>query len=280
MPAGFDHITALVTAVSHVAGATFSSHVGGAVVGHGAPAAHSAASGHHSRAAALGTGAPTVSAGHVLLQLLLGMAVIVGVIVLGTKFARGRRHALGSGGAPGRRRGLVQVLARQPLAKGASVALVQVGERAYLLGVTSSGVRRLGETDARGLLSSTELAVGAAVVPGRTAAVREMVLARLGNSVRRDADPALETVRGVASVPIALAGAGRAARPATGGRGRAAPARQGGSPGASTVHLTGTGTVPLTEIDNVRYRGTGGIHPAATWTSAIEHMRERTVRRA
>ena len=270
MLAGSDHLAMLVTAVSPVAGATLSAHLVGLVVGHGAPVAHGAMTAHHS-SGALGTGAPTVSAGHMLLQFLLGMAVIVGVIVLGTKFARGRRTALASGGSSGRRRGLVQVLGRQPLGKGVSVAVVQVGERAYLLGVTSNGVRRLGETDAQSLVTSTELNAGGAVARSRTAAaVRDLVLARLG---RRDADTPLGTVRGTGTTPIALASVVRKGdRPTNAGQGSAASARQGDAPGANTVLLT--------ETDKVHHRGTGGIRPAPTWTSAIEHLRERTVRRA
>ncbi|MDA8071863.1 MAG: flagellar biosynthetic protein FliO [Actinomycetota bacterium] len=279
MLAGSDQILALGTAVSHVAGATFSSHVVGLVVGHGGHVVHDTVKAHHSTTPALGAGAPTVSAGHMLLQLLLGMAVIVGVIVLGTKFARGRRHVLASGGGPGRRRGLVQVLGRQPLGKGVSVAVVQVGERAYLLGVTSSGVRRLGETDAQSLVTSTELNAGGNVVGNRTVtAVRDLVLARLG---WRGAGTPLATAPGTGMTPIALTGSAReGSRSATGGRDHAASGRQAGSPGTSTVRLHGTGAFPLTEIGNVRHRGTGGTHPAATWTSVIEHLRERTVRRA
>jgi flagellar protein FliO/FliZ len=47
----------------------------------------------------------------------------------------------------GRGSGALSVLARQPLTRGASVAVVRVGERAYVLGVTDQNVTLLAEAE-------------------------------------------------------------------------------------------------------------------------------------
>lgn len=202
------------------------------------------------------TGPPTMSAGHMLLQLLLGMAVIVGVIVAGTKLARGRHGSAPSSRGLQRRRGLVQVLGRQALGKGVSVAVVQVGERAYLLGVTPSEVRRLGETDACALLASSEPASESASGRARSAAVlRGAIRARLERSDRFSRSAGSTGVVGSAAV----AGV---EEPRTALRATVSIASFEASSGSARV-------TPI-----------GGARPAPTWTSTIEHLRERTVRRA
>ncbi len=52
-----------------------------------------------------------------------------------------RRPLAGRGGAA------LSVLARQPLSRGAAVAVVRVGERAYVVGVTDQNVTLLAEAD-------------------------------------------------------------------------------------------------------------------------------------
>ena len=52
-----------------------------------------------------------------------------------------RRPLAGRGGAT------VRVLARQPLTRGSSVAVVRVGDRALVLGVTDAGVSLLADAD-------------------------------------------------------------------------------------------------------------------------------------
>jgi flagellar protein FliO/FliZ len=56
------------------------------------------------------------------------------------KQSRGRR--------PARRRARLELVARQPLGKTTSVAVVRVGDRTLLLGVTDSSVQLLSELDA------------------------------------------------------------------------------------------------------------------------------------
>jgi len=351
-------------AVSGGSAANGSAASGGAASGgaasHGAhpvrqKASHSKASGSKS-SGSIATGAPTVSAGHMLLQLLLGLGVIVGVLWGGTKLLRGRRGGNGSGPA-GRRRGVVSVLGRQTLGKGVSVAVVQVGERAYLLGVTPSEVRRLAEVDAAvadiadrpssrsmapagmapavsvgmarlaakiaprwaariapadsipglgsspatrsgpgpaaGLTSSSTSArtassakVSTAALAGttstsaRTASSGKMSTAALAGTTSASALALAKASSSSAKASTAaLAGVGSTSRPlapssmvATDARCatfRHAPGRRA----SSTVTSTGTGD------GSARTPSERGTRPAPTWTSAIEHLRERTVRR-
>jgi len=92
-----------------------------------------------------GTAGTSVSGPELLLQLVIGLGVVLGIIAITARMLRrSGRHS-----SPGARRrdGAIRVVGRQSLGKGVSVALVQVGERAYLLGVTPTTIRPLGETD-------------------------------------------------------------------------------------------------------------------------------------
>lgn len=241
-----------------------------------AAAAHHAGSGA-ARAAATGTAAahsagqavttaPTVSAGHLLLQLVLGLAVVIGLVLVAKRMVRGR-GAGGLAGAGGGRRNPVRVVGRQSLGKGVSVAVVEFGDQAYLVGVTPNAVRRLAATDAR--------------------RVAEAVEAR--EAARRAAPAGAPTVlRALHQVAPALA-----AR-LDPGTARAVPLPEGGATVLDLVPVAGsTGTTPA-GAGSARTRSTAagdgtartrnpnrsGARPAPTWTSAIEHLRERTVRRA
>ncbi|GEM_PF-1305264 len=146
----------------------------------------------------------TVSASSLFLHLVLGLGVVLGLLAVLARLARGR---VGGRGAVPLRRSPIAVLGRQSLGKGVTVAVVQVGERAYLLGITPTAVRRLGT------LAPEELA---APIQARPV----------------DIEP----------------------------------------PSLSVVMPGGDGPAP-----GSRPRGP---RPAPTWTSAIEHLRELTVRRA
>ena len=75
----------------------------------------------------------------VALRIVFSLAV---VLLLMWGLARlARRPLSGRGG------GALSVLARQPLTRGASVAVVRVGERAYVLGVTDQNVTLLAEAE-------------------------------------------------------------------------------------------------------------------------------------
>jgi flagellar protein FliO/FliZ len=76
------------------------------------------------------------------------------LVVLGLMWAIARvaRRPLSGRGA-----GAVAVLARQPLTRTASVAVVRVGEQAYVLGVTDQNVSLLAETDLAAIEPATEV---------------------------------------------------------------------------------------------------------------------------
>ncbi len=337
------------------AGAARVVHAGGA----GAARVGSAGAGRpgvgHSGAST--AGASTVSAGSLLLQVVLGLGVIVAVVLVGSRFVRGRSTGGVAGAVGGRRRGVVTVLGRQTLGKGVSVAVVEVAGRAYLLGVTPSAIRRLGETDAELVAAAADRqgsgAVSGSASIGVLAGSLSGTVGRLASRVAsaRAAMPSGVTARasgtpGVSAVPsmpsaapgtsgLAVAGRARAAKPmrrrshviemvtaegpkvsrteaarhsatsaapggahgdvpggssgsvpkiASGGMstgalgrsnraGRRVSGATGPTPGRISLHRSGTGKGSARAT-------TRGARPAPTWTSAIEHLRERTVRRA
>jgi len=72
-------------------------------------------------------------------KMVLALMVVLGLMWL---LARLVRQPLA-----GRSAGALSVLARQPLTRGASVAVVRVGKQAYVLGVTEQNVTLLAEAD-------------------------------------------------------------------------------------------------------------------------------------
>lgn len=90
-------------------------------------------------AATTTSGAKPVSALSLMFQLMLGLAVVLGIIWLGARLMRGR-----VGFATAKRRAApMAVVARQTLGKGVQLAIVRAGAETYLLGVTSHQVTRL-----------------------------------------------------------------------------------------------------------------------------------------
>ena len=79
-------------------------------------------------------------------RLILSLAVVIGLMWVAANVLRKRGF---SGVAGGRRtRGpQVDVIARRPLGRNASIAVVRVGEQSILLGVTDHQVTRIGECD-------------------------------------------------------------------------------------------------------------------------------------
>ena len=89
--------------------------------------------------AAASTAKP-VSATSLMFQLMLGLAVVLGIIWVGSRLVRGR-----FGVSPGRRRPTpLAVLGRQTLGKGVQLAVVRAGADTWLLGVTAHQITRLG----------------------------------------------------------------------------------------------------------------------------------------
>ena len=77
-------------------------------------------------------------------QLVLSLGVVLLLLALLARLARkgvfGARAGLGN-------RPRIELLARQPLGRSASVAVVKVADRALVVGVTDARVQLLGETD-------------------------------------------------------------------------------------------------------------------------------------
>jgi flagellar protein FliO/FliZ len=77
-------------------------------------------------------------------RLILSMGVVLGVMVLAAKVVRNRNFAGLRRGGPTTR---IEVLARQPFGKNASVAVVMAAGKALVIGVTESNVTVLAEAD-------------------------------------------------------------------------------------------------------------------------------------
>lgn len=134
------------------------------------------------------------------MRLIASLAVVVGLMLLLARLV-GKRYG-GRAGAP------VQVLHRQPLSRGSSVALVAVGSRVLVVGTTDQQVSLLTELDPDDLADLADLSdlgeAGQPVVPDGPAT-----------------DPAPAPVRGLAALTSvgtsAPGGAHRASPPARGG---------------------------------------------------------------
>jgi flagellar biogenesis protein FliO len=117
--------------------------------GPGALVAASAAHGLLVASQSTTTTAPDISIGHVLLQMVIALLVVVGGI---WGFSKIMRRGGRFGGTAGRGRhkapvpGLT-VLSRQPIGKGKSIAVVQAGSRRFLVGISESGLNPLGEIE-------------------------------------------------------------------------------------------------------------------------------------
>ncbi|HEY1733703.1 MAG TPA: flagellar biosynthetic protein FliO [Acidimicrobiales bacterium] len=95
------------------------------------------------------TTAPDISIGHVLLQMVIALLVVVGGIWGFSKIMR-RGGRFGATAGRGRHKAPVPgltVLSRQPIGKGKSIAVVQAGSRRFLVGISESGLNPLGEIE-------------------------------------------------------------------------------------------------------------------------------------
>ena len=169
------------------------------------------------------------------------LVAVLGLLYLISRWLR-RRGGVGAAGAAE-----FAVLARQSLGAKASVALVKVGEKALVVGVTEQGVSLLGETDVATVLPQAEAtgteeapeAAGTAAVDGVD--VRDQTT---GQPAGQPTGPALPGTgeRYVRRDGETVAVKARHASPAAGG-------------------LNGSALSP------------------ATWTKAVDVLRERTTRR-
>jgi flagellar biogenesis protein FliO len=111
----------------------------------------------------------------VAIRLVLSLALIVGAMLALTWFGKRSR------GGPN---GLFTVHARLPIAKGASLAVIQVGDRFFLVGVGEKGIDLISELDGQDVLPAAKdpadspLATGAQRIGTMFAALKD---ARSGN---------------------------------------------------------------------------------------------------
>jgi flagellar protein FliO/FliZ len=135
------------------------------MAGPGAVVATSAA--HGLLVASQTTTAPDISIGHVLLQMVVALLVVVGGI---WGFSKIMRRGGRFGGTPGRARhktpvaGLT-VLSRQSIGKGKSIAVVQAGSRRFLVGISESGLNPIGEIGPNDEAASVAGDLGPMAVP-------------------------------------------------------------------------------------------------------------------
>ncbi|HET6875888.1 MAG TPA: flagellar biosynthetic protein FliO [Acidimicrobiales bacterium] len=85
------------------------------------------------------TTAKQVSASGLVFQLVIGLAVVLGIIWVAARVMKGR---VGMSN-PKKRNATLAVVGRQPLGKGVQIAIVKAGSEMYLLGVTAHQVTRL-----------------------------------------------------------------------------------------------------------------------------------------
>jgi flagellar biogenesis protein FliO len=84
-----------------------------------------------------------------LVRMVFSLGLVLGLLVLCAKVARNKGHSLrlpgfGSLGG-GRKEPAIQVIERQSLTKNASMAVVQVGDKTMVVGITQHGVSLLAE---------------------------------------------------------------------------------------------------------------------------------------
>ena len=87
-----------------------------------------------------------VSTFEMLLRLVLSLAVVLGIMAGAAALLR-KKALPGLGGGTRRRSAPIEVLARQMLGKGASVAVVRTGGQTLVLGVTETSVQVLAQAD-------------------------------------------------------------------------------------------------------------------------------------
>ncbi|MGH9016537.1 MAG: flagellar biosynthetic protein FliO [Acidimicrobiales bacterium] len=155
-------------ALKHPAATHAATHAGAThtATAHGA-AKHAAATHAHAAATHLATGAQSVSASSLLVQMAVGLVVIVLLIKMVSKLVQGRgARAFGHAARP---QGLA-VVGRQSLGKGVQVAMVSTGAQTYLLGVTTQQVTLLGEVGVPAAATGDEGTNGTLqLLPGATA---------------------------------------------------------------------------------------------------------------
>lgn len=185
---------------------------------------------------------------------MLALGVVLGVMWLLAKWARKP--------LTGKSDRMMNVLARQQLSRGASVAVIKIADRALVLGVTEQSVQLLTEADLRSVESALEVVENpspkrrlAALTsgPSRTAATAAAMTAD------EDIDYDIDYSDAPDSVEVALNArtSHRAAKPKTGRKGRRPASSTAAKPGA---------------LD-------GSILSPKVWKQLMQGARDLTVRR-
>lgn len=96
--------------------------------------------------------APDISVGHLLMQMVLWLGVIVGALFGLSKLAQRSKGGAGRrmGSAPRARSDQLTVVSRQSVGKGQWIAVVEAEGQRFLVGISSAGFTPLGELRADG----------------------------------------------------------------------------------------------------------------------------------
>jgi flagellar protein FliO/FliZ len=164
----------------------------------------------------------------------ISLVAVLGLLYLISRWLRRRQGGV-TGGAD------FSVLAKQSLGAKAAVALIKVGDRALVVGVSDAGVNLLGETDV-------------ASVFARTGELKETAQGAEGEDTTAE-DSTVDVTDQTEDVP---------AQPVTGER----YVRKDGE----TLAVRSARHAPPSGV-------TGSALSPATWTKAVDVLRERTTRR-
>jgi flagellar biogenesis protein FliO len=85
------------------------------------------------------------STAELLVRLVFSLGLVLGLLVLAAKVARRNGRALRLPGMGAKREATIKVLERQSLTRNASLAVVQVGERTMVVGITEQKVSLLAD---------------------------------------------------------------------------------------------------------------------------------------
>ncbi len=124
-----------------------------------------------------------VSAIQLVLRVVISLVVVVALMLAFSSFLK---RGNGIGGI-GRRRGAIEVVARQGLSKNASITLVRAGNRALVLGVTESNITLLLDSDPEDLIEEPERLGTAAprIPPGSFPTWKNLIDSMRDRTVRR-----------------------------------------------------------------------------------------------
>ncbi len=89
----------------------------------------------------------TASTLALFVRLIVSLAVVIGMMWAAATLLRKRGMTPGGGGRRAPRGVQVELLARRPLGRNASIAVVRVGERSMVIGVTEHQITKLGDAE-------------------------------------------------------------------------------------------------------------------------------------